>query len=95
MVWICKYGAGGSSISGRLDLKGAIRVNSPVFNLIAEHFQHYQDEDMGRLRKRDFDGFCTGLFKLFQDGKASPTELDSGGKGIVFVSVQQILPRMW
>lgn len=82
VVWTCKYGAGGCSISGRLDLKGARRANSPAFKLIEDYFGR---DNPGDYQKRDFDGFYAKLDRLFQDGRASPTELNAEGLGLTFV----------
>jgi hypothetical protein len=85
-------GAGGFAISPWLQLRAVVAKDSPAFALLS-----YESEL--RKAKNDISGrvkcILKQLHQLFQEGKASPTDVLPDGSTLLHVSTFEIASGIW
>ena len=75
----CNFGAGGHPVAGNLSLKGIRRTDSPAFALVIERCR------TSAASSKCFEDLLLELNQIFRDGKATPSELDEGGRTLSHV----------
>ena len=78
------YGAGGSSLSPNLTLRGMRRENSPAFRLFDR--AEWKDCNTAADAIAKMNQILLRLPQMFDEGKASPFDLDRNGNSLIWVS---------
>lgn len=78
-----KYGAGGSSLSPNLTLRGMKRENSPAFRLFDR--VEWKDCYTAADAVAKMTQILLRLPQMFDEGKASPLDLDRNGNSLIWV----------
>ncbi|KAJ5682576.1 hypothetical protein N7462_005741 [Penicillium macrosclerotiorum] len=76
-------GAGGFSISPKLDFRAVVPVNSEVFSVLYDAEKSFRTQDVYALILETQEA----LFKAFREGKASKSDALQSGDTILHVSV--------
>lgn len=83
-------GAGGFSISPFLQVRGLMRNDSPAFNLIQELKDHSATANLTDIELK-VSNVIRQVRRLFDEGKATPSDVNSLGMNLLHVSFQLLL----
>lgn len=87
-------GAGGFAISPNIAFHAVVK-DSPAFILVEDHFRRFDDESYSpegrenlheRYGPQDFTDLRVRLLRLYQEGKASPTDVNLSSQTVFHVS---------